>query len=90
MMALSPLLKAWIALGAFATYALIAATLSVFTQGFIWPAIVLHVIAGSTCYAYLSTLQCRSCGNRLIDGAMGLGRRCRKCGLPISGHPLSR
>ena len=91
---MSPLLKAWIALGAFAAYALTAATLYVAhlgsatpTRGFNWQALVLHVIAASTCYAYLGTLQCGSCGAGLTDGAMGLGRRCRKCGQPISGRP---
>jgi hypothetical protein len=84
---LNPLLKAWIALGAFAAYALTAATLYVATlanmpalRGFNWWAIVLHVIAASTCYAYLSTLECRSCGVGLTNGAMGLGPRCRSCG----------
>jgi hypothetical protein len=91
---LNPLLKAWMALGAFAAYALTAATLYVanlgsmpVARGFNWSAIVLHVIAASTCYAYLSTLECRSCGVGLAYGAMGLGRRCRHCGGPISGQP---
>ena len=82
------------ALGAFAAYALTAATLYVANlgsmpaaRGFNWSAIVLHVIAGSTCYAYLSTLECRSCGVGLTNGAMGLGPRCRSCGQPISGRP---
>ena len=84
---MNPLLKAWMALGAFAAYALTAATLYVANlgnmpamRGFNWWAVVLHVIAGSTCYAYLSTLQCRGCGASLVTGAMGLGRKCRKCG----------
>jgi hypothetical protein len=84
-MALSPLPKAWIAIGAYGAYAVTAATLSVFARGFIWPAIILHVIAGSTCYAYASSLQCLCCGVSLGAGALGLGRRCRKCGQPVSG-----
>ena len=91
---MNPLLKAWIALGAFAAYALAAATLYVASlgsmpalRGFNWSAIVLHVIAGSTCYTYLSTLECRSCGVGLTNGAMGLGPRCRNCRQPISGRP---
>ena len=70
----------------FAAYALTAVALYVANlssipamRGF-GPAIVLHAIAASTCYIYLSTLECRSCGVGLTNGAMGLGPRCRSCG----------
>ena len=68
-------------------YALTAATLYVVHVGGLpparstyWSAVILHAIAASTCYAYLSTLQCRGCGASLVTGAMGLGWKCRKCG----------
>src|SRR3954471_7018831 len=50
------------------------------TQRTPWlPMIVLHVIAVSTCYTYVSVLSCRRYSVALTDGAFGFGRRCRKC-----------
>jgi hypothetical protein len=80
----SPLVRAWLAVGTYVAYAFTVGTMFFFrTQAPGLPVIVLHVSVASTCYAYVSALSCRSCGASLTNGALGFGRRCRKCGHSI-------
>ena len=77
----SPLVRAWLAIGVYVAYVVTVGMLFFFrTQAPGVPLIVLHVIAASMCYAYVSSLSCRVCGTAPTKGALGFGRRCRKCG----------